>query len=356
MDRDSQAHAKFARFPRVNFDDARLSTSVDYLLKGILDRGVNAEVYGPSGDGKTFFTIDMMLHIALGIPWRDRRVRPALVVYVASEAGASILRRFVAWRQQTLGEAWEGRTPFVIITRGPNLLHEGDVGELIAELRNICEEFGLPLGVVVFDTLSRSAPGADENSSQDMTRIIFAADRIRDELSAATLFVHHSGKDVSKGGRGHSSLLAACDTVICVSDRVATLEKSRDGVSGETFPFDLDVVNLGTDQDGDPITTCVVKPTTASSSKICKEPTGRNQQVVWRTVQDILSESGQIMPETSAIPKGVRAATFEAVCSRAVPKFPGVPAWRARDRISQALVSLQAARLVGVHGDYIWKW
>lgn len=356
MDRDDQAHAKFARFPRIDFDDAQLSTSVDYLVKPLFYRGMNAEVYGPSGGGKTFFTIDMMLHIALGIPWRGRRVRQALVVYVASEAGSSILRRFVAWRNEKLGEAREGRTPFVIVTRGPNLLEVGDVDELLAQLRDIAEDFGLPLGAVAFDTLSRSAAGGDENSAQDMTKIIGAADRIRDELSSATMFVHHSGKDLSKGGRGHSSLFAACDLVVCVADGTATVEKSRDGVSGETFPFELSVIDLGVDQDGDAITTCVVKARAASSSNKRKEPAGRNQQLVWRTLQDVIAESGEIMPETSAIPNGVRAATFDALCAQAVPKFPGVPAWRAKDRISQALVSLQAARLVGVHGDYVWKW
>ena len=357
MDRDSQAEAKFTRFPRVDFDDIQLPTTSDYLLKGILHRGMNVEIYGPSGDGKTFFTIDMLLHIALGMPWRDKRVKPALMVYVAVEAGASIARRFVAWRREKLGEAREGRTPFVILTRGPNLMDAVEVAELMADLRTIAEDFGMPIGLVAFDTLSRSAPGADENSSADMSRIIGAADSIRAELGAATLFVHHSGKDVSRGGRGHTALLGACDSIICVVDKVATLEKSRDGASGETFAFELTVVDLGMDEDKEAITTCLVEPVnTPPPSNKRKEPVGRNQQVVWQTLKDVLAESGEIMPETSAIPKGVRAATFEAVCSRAVPKFPGMTAWRAKDRISQALVGLQAARFVGCQGEYVWAW
>jgi hypothetical protein len=31
---------------------------------------------------------------------------------------------------------------------------------------------------------------------------------------------------------------------------VATVEKARDGMTGERFAFDLEVVNLGTDSDG----------------------------------------------------------------------------------------------------------
>lgn len=347
---------KFTRFPRIDFDDIQLPMTSDYLLKGILHRGMNAEIYGPSGDGKTFFAIDMLLHVSCGMPWRDKRVKPALVVYVAAEAGASIARRFVAWRNEKLGQAREGRTPFAILTRGPNLMDDSAVAELLTDLRTISEDFAMPIGLVAFDTLSRSAPGADENSPADMTRIIGAADGIRAQLGAAVLFVHHSGKDVSKGARGHTALLGACDTIICVVDKVATLEKSRDGASGETFPFDLTIVDIGLDDDNEAITTCLVNPVIAPPSKKHKEPAGRNQQVVWQTLKDVISQTGEIMPETSAIPKGTKAVKFDDLCARAVPKFPGMTAWRAKDRISQALVGLQATRLVGCQGEYVWAW
>jgi hypothetical protein len=48
---------------------------------------------------------------------------------------------------------------------------------------------------------------------------------------------------------------------------VANIEKSRDGGTGEQFPFRLDVVDLGVDDDGDPVTTCVVTPTDVAAAK-----------------------------------------------------------------------------------------
>ena len=84
------------------------------------------------------------------------------------------------------------------------------------------------------------------------------------EGGAAVGFVHHSGKDASKGARGSSALRAATDTEILVEgqsgQRTATVTKQRDLESGQRMPFELQAVRIGTDQDdGSPITSCVVK-------------------------------------------------------------------------------------------------
>ena len=243
----------------------------------------------------------------------------------------------------------------VILTRGANLLSLVDLEALLAELREIIAQAGMPLVLVVFDTLSRSMPGGDENKSEDMTTVIGAADAIRDEFGATCAVVHHSGKDSDLGARGHSSLFGAADTVINVAKRTATIVKTRDGVAGENFPFELEVVQLGKDSDGDPVTTCVVRHVQQTAAvRHRPEPTGKNQKVVYDVLRELVIERGALLPETSAIPLGTRAVTFEALFDRAAHKFPGTVAWRARDRISQALVGLQAGHHVGVHGGYVW--
>ena len=356
-------------FPRINFDDLGIDHHVDYLLKGILERGTNATIYGPSGDGKTFFCIDMVLHIACGIPWRGRRVQQALVVYVASEAGASIARRFVAWREQRKGDA-AGPTPMVVLTQGPNLMNQVDVQRLMMDLKDISEEWSMPIGLVVFDTLSRSIAGGDENISKDMTLVTAAADRIRNELGAATLFVHHSGKDQSKGQRGTSSLPAANDMIICVVERVATVEKARDGIEGGRFAFDLRIVDLGADQDGEPITTCIVIPTDSGSvqAKAKGRALSTSAQVVLDALRIAIDSHGDRMPETSALPKGVRAVRLEHwqdayAVMRPLPKDLSTPeatkeAKKERNArrmaFGRAQNELQAARVVGTGAGFWW--
>lgn len=101
--------------------------------------------------------------------------------------------------------------------------------------------------MIVIDTLARSMAGGDENSAQDMGRAIAVADQLRDQFDAATLLVHHSGKNVSKGSRGSSALLGAGDGYFRVEgdehgNHVATVEWSRDGESGRQYPFRLRLI------------------------------------------------------------------------------------------------------------------
>lgn len=315
-----RAKPKAKRFPWIWLDEANPDLEADYCIKGIIERGRFILIYGPPGDGKTFFTIDLGAHIAGAIPWRGRRTKAGLVIYVAAEAGVSICRRFFAWRQRNIGEAADGRIPLAIVTRGANLLNLADLDGLLEELRAISADCGLPIALVIFDTLSRSIPGGNENAPEDMTRVIGASDAIRDELGAATAMVHHAGKDASKGARGHSSLFGAADTVISVIERVATLEKARDGVEGERFPFALEVANLGEDVDGDPVTTCLVRHLDAPPrSAWSPEKLSGVAKIAFGALGEAISEQGETLPATSAIPPGVRAVT--------------IPEWRARFKL-----------------------
>ncbi|OFZ85784.1 MAG: hypothetical protein A2V78_02465 [Betaproteobacteria bacterium RBG_16_64_18] len=353
--------AKGPQFPRVWLDDAKTDIDADDIIKRLIGRGSLNVVFGPSGDGKTFFVMDVTGHIVAGIPWRGRRVRRGLGVYVAAEAGTSILRRFCAWRDYHLSEVREDRTPLAIITQAANLLNMVEVEELLAELRTIATEAKLPLALVVFDTLSRSIPGGDENSAEDMTRVIAAADAIRDELGAAVIIVHHSGKDSSKGARGHSSLFAAADTVISVIERVATVDKSRDGTAGEVFPFALDVVDLGTDSDGDAATTCIVRHLDGAAP-------GRRPvlilsgvaKVALQALGEAVTDHGEIMPETSTIPRGVRAVTMDEWRAQFRIRYGTDKAGGERDReavkraFTRAREHLAKAEAVGVSDPYAW--
>lgn len=245
------------RAPRIWLDEAALPPSGQWLVKGLIGARDLVLVYGQTSCGKTFWTIDLVASIAAGLRWRQRRVRRTPVAYVAAEAGQTILRRFVAWRDRNLGEARQEAVPLAIIPRAFNLLQPLEVAALMRQLRDLSADVGTPVGLVVIDTLSRSMPGGDENSAEDMTKVIAAADRIREELGATVALIHHSGKDVQRGARGHSALAAAADTIVSIVDRVATFEKVRDGVANTALPFDLEVVDFGRDEDGEAITTCV---------------------------------------------------------------------------------------------------
>ncbi len=340
-------------FPVTWVHDAVLKLDARPVVKGLIEQGAFAVVYGPSGSGKSFFTADIAQHIALGAAWRGRKCPQALVVYVASEAGSSILKRFIGWRDNRVSDGLAS-IPIAVLTRGPNLLNTVDIEKLIEQLAALQQHSGLPLGLVVFDTLSRSIPGGDENNAEDMTMAVNAADYVRDKIGAATLFVHHSGKDPDKGARGHSSIFAAADLVLKVMDGCASVEKVRDGVAGERFPFTLEPVELGVDSDGDPVMTCLLNAADTVAPSGRRDPQGRNQKVVIAPLRELVTDTGQVCSGTSAIPAGARTVSVEALIAKCTPKFAGQPEWRAKQRIAEAIMGLQAAGFVGVHGDLIW--
>jgi hypothetical protein len=89
---------------------------------------------------------------------------------------------------------------------------------------------------------------------------------LRSLTGAHIAFIHHSGKDSAKGARGHSSLRAAVDTEIEIS-RIDTsspssikIVKQREMEMLDEMAFTLSRIELGTNQRGKPVTSCVVLP------------------------------------------------------------------------------------------------
>lgn len=96
-----------------------------------------------------------------------------------------------------------------------------------------------------------------------MGLILEAAKKLQQITKGLVVIVHHSGKDASKGLRGHSSLYAAMDAVIEVAAMVISrywrLAKSKEGRDGIRRGFRLAPRGLGYDADGEPVTSCVVE-------------------------------------------------------------------------------------------------
>lgn len=205
-------------------------------------------VYGPSGGGKSFFAGHMADCLGCGAAFFGFKVQIKPVVYINLEGSMRLrLAAIQADRKRNISDNVRFVTePFHILE---------DVKALAADI---------PEGAVVFiDTLNAAAPGLDENSSRDMGLILEAAKKLQRLTGGLVVLVHHSGKDASKGLRGHSSLYAAMDAVIEVGrngdSRYWRLAKSKEGQDGIRRGFRLKSVGLGYDADGEPITSCVVE-------------------------------------------------------------------------------------------------
>jgi KaiC/GvpD/RAD55 family RecA-like ATPase len=334
--------------------DAGPMLDAPYVVKGIIGPGELIVVYGAPKSGKTFFATDLGLHVAAGMLWFGHRVNPGLVLYIASEMGKRAERRVKAWIDERLGDA-AAAPPFALVPKVVNLLDDLDVERLVATIESLVATRGKP-ALLIVDTLARSMAGGDENSAQDMGRAIAVADRLRDQFSTATVLVHHAGKDVTKGGRGSSALLGAADTYILVeSDQagghVATVEWSRDGEAGQRYGFRLPVVELGTDADGDRITTCVVEACAAVTTKTAK-PVRRD--VALDALRETIGEHATTIQGSSTIPAGVKVVTLDQWKARWLLRTGYDEGRIADSHYCHDKADLLKSGAIGVSKPYVW--
>lgn len=324
--------------------DVRSLPPLRWRVKGVLPEKGVAAIFGQSASGKSFLAFDMAVAIAGGDEWFGCRVNHAPVVYVCLEGEAGFGQRVKAWEKDNLRQL-------------PDSLNMVLEPFKITEAKNVDELASVvPQGaVVIVDTLNRAAPNSDENSSKDMGFILEAAKRLHSLTDGLVVLVHHTGKDDSRGMRGHSSLFAAMDAAIEVKregeSRRWLLGKAKDGLDGDSHPFRLKVVELEPDEDGDTVTSCVVIADDSSTAiRQVKVPRGANQKIADAALKPLF-EKGDIgkVDEARGRPciklnDGIEAVSNKLTCES-----------RRRITISRSTINAMVANgLLGCKNDFLW--
>jgi len=295
------------RFRLLPFDTVELDTAPDYLLKGWLPRNGLTVIWGPPKCGKSFWTFDLMMHVALGWGYRAMRVAQGPVVYVACEGADGLKRRLRAFAAMRLARHRDP-VPFYLVAGALDL-----VGDRSLLIRCIDAQIGARApACVVLDTLNRSLRGS-ESSDQDMSAYVKAADAVAQAFECAVAIVHHCGIDGSRP-RGHTALSGAVDAQIAISrtkgERVkATLELMKDGPEGLELWSTLKTIVVGYDDEGEPITSCVVEPASAPGPA---ETRGPKLTPMQRAMFDLLAAApGQALttPEWNRLARAVGIGT-----------------------------------------------
>ena len=140
--------------------------------------------------------------------------------------------------------------------------------------------------MIVVDTLARAMAGGNENAPDDMGKLLNNVEALRQGTDAFVLLIHHTGKDETKGARGHSSLKGAADTILLLSKRDDDLlelksDKQRDMAPPRPKAFRLAHGECAAmDEDSDEVTTCVVRAADAAELKAKPKPGGPNQELL----------------------------------------------------------------------------
>jgi len=341
-------------FPLRAFGDIRLdSDQRHYLVKGLIAKSGLAVIWGPPKCGKSFWAADLGMHIALGWDYRGHKVQQATVIYIALEGRHGFPARVEAFRRH---HGIESAPPFYLLSASLDLVAKS--GQLIASIKNLLRE-NLP-GVLFLDTLNRSLVGS-ESKDEDMARFLAAAEKVAQELSCAVVIVHHCGIDASRP-RGHTSLSGAVESQLKVEraasgEVIVTVELAKDFAEGTEIVSRLDRVELGTDADGDPITSLVVLPIEGPIQRrtVARKLSPR-QRLALAALDECAASSGTPAPAGLQLP--ARTVVVQLNAWREELYVRGVldrEAKSPREEFKRVRQQLQARGLIGVHDAVLWK-
>jgi hypothetical protein len=266
---------KLIPFEEITLDDA----ADEWLIKGITPREATGVFWGPSQTYKSFIELDQDMHIALGWKYRERRVQQGPVVYCAFEGGKGVNKRVTAWRQRFLPDPPE-HVPFYLQPMRLDLVKQ--VGDLIEAIQVQLD--GQAPVKISLDTLNRSLAGS-ESKDADMGAYLAAVEALREAFGCFVNIIHHPGWDQTRL-RGHSRLQAGVDVEIAATSPGKLLSeievrKMKDNETGLVLASRLEVVNLGVDSDGEPITSLVVYEATAPTKEGREVKLTANQQTMF---------------------------------------------------------------------------
>jgi hypothetical protein len=183
-------------------------------LEWIIDRAIPGNslvgLIGPKGHMKTFVALDLALHVATGLAWHGRGVRPAAVVYIYAEGPHGARSRIDAWcahwAQASGCPLSRGELPLWLLPRRIPINDTIALGLFITEIKQLEP---VPT-LIVIDTLNQNLDGDEDG--RGMGGFVAGCCRIRDEFGATVMAVHHTPLGSEERGRGHTSFDGAIDT------------------------------------------------------------------------------------------------------------------------------------------------
>jgi len=318
--------------------EAAMSLQMPYVIKGIIGPAQITVCWGAPGSGKTFVVLEASCAVGSGQRWHGRRTTAGTVLYVLAESSRPYAENRIAALKRECPTMANATVLFVPLAL--DLLHgeRGDVERVIDTAKHLGKEHA-KVSLIVVDTLAVTFGGGDENKSEDMGAYVANIKRIVAETGAAVVIVHHCGKDEAKGMRGHTALLGALDAELVIEmardgQRILRTGKVRDGDAYmDLFAFRLRPVELGTDQDGEAVRTCVVESLDDDGTRQVRQQVkatkqGKHQRAILRA----LESAGGRMVRTELMHK---------------LKDEGMP----RNRVHDAIASLLEAGMVVAHSD-----
>jgi hypothetical protein len=279
-----------------------------WLIKHILPETGVALMAGVWGAYKTTIAVELSVCVMADLPFAGqfRVKRPGAVLYIALEGAGMLPSRLSAIAAQ---HEVTTRLPFGWRGDCPPLTDKNAVDELCSIANeaaiDLKRKFGVPVVMIWIDTLITAASFAsgEDNDAAAAQKVMTALREISQRTGALVIGIDHFGKVMENGTRGSSAKEGAADTVIALlADRAVggaiantrlAMRKQRDGMSGFEVPFTVRIAEIGTDEDGDPVTAPVVEWQASQQTSHADVRWTQSMQLLRRVLTTILVDSGQ---------------------------------------------------------------
>ena len=342
---------------------------VSWIIKDVLTIKGFCVLVGPPGSYKSFIALDIAEAIATGRTWMGNQVSsPGAVLYIAGEGFGGLGARIKATK---INNNTKDGAEIYVIRHQLNLRSSSDDFNILMEsIDDLIQRTGIDLRLIQIDTLARSFGGGNENDSSDMGAWIHNCGRMQRKLDCALMAMHHSGKDILRGARGHSSLLGAVDTQLELQkiamdepkDGVAgrgviTLSKSKDGQDNLKFGFEMIHIDIGGSLNLGESTSLGVREYQEmidEQHKKTKTPplrtgAGGVQKVSLDALHKAISEHGEMRLIDGKRNKSIHVDQWMDAFSAAQTDKTGI-----KRRFTRCVQSLQNAKKVEVFDPFVW--
>ncbi|MFA0179384.1 AAA family ATPase [Vibrio cyclitrophicus] len=258
-------------------DLAALAQAPDYLVDKLIESDTTGVIGGESGTFKSFFTLELAHCVATGRPFLGRKVkRTGSVLILAGEGGGGYGRRLKALEKR------HGPTGRVhVITRCGDLsdsssTHGRKYIQMVAKAISIINPV-----LIVYDTFNQLFPKVNNNDSGEVSLAMQHITQLggMSKSKPTSIFVHHTGKDTTKGLEGSHAFKSNADFYIGLAKKDeylsrVTSEKEKDGEKFKPFNIEATPTNIGiVDDEGRELSSLTIGlPQTAISLSLRSKP------------------------------------------------------------------------------------
>ena len=271
---------------------------VPFLVDGLFHKVGTGSIVSKYLGGKTFVAFSLAASVACGLPFAGRSMqRRGAVLWLAAEGEREVDKRMRA-AVKALGCDPDEQPLYKQIASVPKLLSNGGEAlnmQIVDQVQRAAKaEFGLPLVLIIIDTMIKSAGyKKSENDSVEINNMIQVMENILIRTKCFVLALDHMGKDEEKGARGSSDKPSSVDVYIELkSNGGATRTFHAIKVKGEKGDDQINFQIVGTTlEDGQ--TTAYVRWEEWNNQDGRFKSLNDNAALLLKCVRDVIAREGE---------------------------------------------------------------